>query len=72
MQIKVCLMPRVDDIIDELEATKYITTLDLSRGYCQVPVAVEDTVKMAFVTTSSLYESLGYSPNPHLFVVLET
>ena len=32
-------MPRVDELIDRLGRAKFITTLDLIRGYWQVPVA---------------------------------
>ena len=35
-------MPRIDELIDRLGRAKYITTLDLTRGYWQVPVAEED------------------------------
>ena len=32
-------MPRVEDLIDGLAGASYITTLDLTKGYWQVPVA---------------------------------
>ena len=32
-------MPRINDLIDKLGGAKYISTLDLSRGYWQVSVA---------------------------------
>ena len=38
-------MPRIDDLIDRLGKRKYITTLDLTRGYLQVPVTGEDQHK---------------------------
>ena len=31
-------VPRIDDLIDRLGEAKFITTLDLSCGYWQVPV----------------------------------
>ena len=34
-------MPRIDDLIDKLGKAKYITTLDLTRGYWQVPLKPE-------------------------------
>ena len=35
-------MPRVDEIIDCVAGAPYISTLDLTKGYWQVPVAQED------------------------------
>ena len=43
-------MPRVDDIIENLGEASYITTLDLTKGYYQVPVKEADQPKTAFVT----------------------
>ena len=34
-------MPRVDDLLDRLGQAKYISTLDLKKGYWQVPVHSE-------------------------------
>ena len=49
-------MPRVDDLIDRLGGAKFITTLDLSRGYWQVPVRKEDQPKTAFTTPYGLFQ----------------
>ena len=49
-------MPRVDELIDRLGKAKYITTLDLTRGYWQVLVAAKDRYKTAFITPWGLYE----------------
>ena len=35
-------IPRVDELLDKLGGSKFISTLDLARGYWQVPVAEED------------------------------
>ena len=35
-------MPRVDDLIDRVGKSTYISTLDLTQGYWQVPVAIKD------------------------------
>ena len=40
-------MPRIDDILDELGQLKYITTLDLAKGYWQVAVTPQDQEKTA-------------------------
>ena len=49
-------MPRIDDLIDGLGRSHYISTLDLTKGYWQVPLAVEDRPKTAFVTPHGLYQ----------------
>ena len=38
-------MPRVDDLIDQVGKSPCITTLDLTKGYWQVPVTEADRVK---------------------------
>ena len=48
-------MPRIDDLIDRLGNSRYISTLDLTKGYWQVPVAVEDRPKTAFSSPFGLY-----------------
>ena len=40
-------MPRIDDLIDHLGGAKFIMTLDLTRGYWQVPVSDADCSKTA-------------------------
>ena len=35
-------MPRVDDLINRLGGVGYITTMDLTCGYWQVPVSPDD------------------------------
>ena len=49
-------MPRVDEMFDRLGSARYLTTLDLSRGYWQVPVAEESRALTAFVTPFGLYQ----------------
>ena len=49
-------MPRADELIDKIGKAKYITTLDLSKGYWQVPMKEEDKVKTAFTTPSGLFQ----------------
>ena len=49
-------MPRVDDMIDEVGSAKFISTLDLTKGYWQVLVSEEDRPKTAFVTPFGLYQ----------------
>ena len=49
-------MPSIDDLIDKLGEARFISTLDLTRGYWQVPVAEEARYKTAFATPFGLYE----------------
>ena len=49
-------MPRVDKLIDRLGTAKFISTLDLARGYRQVPMAAESRKKTAFVTPFGQFE----------------
>ena len=49
-------MPRIDEVIDQLGRAKFVTTLDLTRGYWQVPMAEKAKEKTAFVTPFGLYQ----------------
>ena len=49
-------MPRTDELIDRLGQAKYISTLDLAKGYWQVPVREEDKPKTAFSTPNGLFQ----------------
>ena len=49
-------MPRTDELIDKLGKARYITTLDLARGYWQVPMREGDRAKTAFTTPRGLYQ----------------
>lgn len=49
-------MPWVDEIIDCVAGAPYISTLDLTKGYWQVPVAQEDREKTAFTTPYGLFQ----------------
>ena len=48
-------MPRIDEIIDKVGGSCCISTLDLTHGYWQIPVAQEDQVKPAFSTPYGLF-----------------
>ena len=49
-------MPWIDDLINQIRPAKYISTLDLTKGYWQVPVAERDRPKTAFATPYRLYQ----------------
>ena len=49
-------MTRIDDIIDRLGRARNLSTIDLTRGYWQVPLSEESRKKTAFTTPTGLYE----------------
>jgi hypothetical protein len=55
-QVDAYPMPRIDELIDRLGKAKYISTLDLARGYWQVPMEEESRHKTAFTTPYGLYQ----------------
>ena len=48
-------MPRVDEMLEQLGKATYISTLDLTQGYYQVPVSKSDQEKTAFVAPTGKY-----------------
>ena len=42
-------LPRVDDLLAQVSAKQFLTTLDLTKGYHQVPLTPETKEKTAFV-----------------------
>ncbi|KAJ1177696.1 hypothetical protein NDU88_002948 [Pleurodeles waltl] len=49
-------IPRVDDVLEKIGRAKYMSTLDLTKGYWQIPLFPEDKEKTAFSTQSGLYQ----------------
>ncbi len=49
-------MPRVDELIDRLGRARFISTLDLTKGYWQVPLTEEAKPKTAFSTPSGHWQ----------------
>lgn len=49
-------LPRVDESLDFLSKGRYLTTLDLSRGYWQVSVDEHSRPKTAFVSHCGLFQ----------------
>ena len=35
-------MPRIDDLMDELQGARFFSKIDLCSGYYQIPVRIED------------------------------
>uniref|UniRef100_A0A1X7TY68 Reverse transcriptase domain-containing protein n=1 Tax=Amphimedon queenslandica TaxID=400682 RepID=A0A1X7TY68_AMPQE len=49
-------VPRVDEMIDCIGNGRYITTLDLNKGYWQIPIEETARDKTAFITPFGVYE----------------
>ena len=49
-------IPRIDDLIDELNSAKYMTKIDLNKGFLQIPVNPRDQPKTAFQTPWGKFE----------------
>ena len=64
-------MPRVNEVLDPLRGSRYVTTLDSARGYCQVPMDENIKKLTAFITLSGLYQfkvmQFGLSETPATF-----
>lgn len=67
-------LPRISEALDQLNGAKYFTSIDLSSGYHQVPMAPEDIHKTAFSTRYGNYEftvmPFGLCSAPHTFQAL--
>jgi len=51
-------LPRIDDILDRLSASKVFTTIDLKSGYWQVKLSKDSIPKTAFSTPDGHFEFL--------------
>ena len=49
-------MPRIDEMLDWIGKVRFISTLDLAKGYGQVPMDPADKEKMAFSSPRGLYQ----------------
>ena len=49
-------MPRIEELLDRVGDAEFITTLDLAKGYWQVPMQEEDKEKTAFTSPRGLYQ----------------
>ena len=49
-------IPRIDDCIDKVGKAKYVTKIDLLKGFYQVPLTERAKELSAFVTPSGLYQ----------------
>ena len=49
-------MPLIEEILDRLAAAKFISKVDLNKGFHQIPISKEDWSKTAFCTPWGKYE----------------
>ena len=51
-------MTMAEDLFRRISGKKYLSKIDLTTGFLQIPVAPEDVYKKAFVTPDGQYEFL--------------
>lgn len=49
-------LPRIDDLLDQLDKAQYFSTLDLAAGYWQIRINDASKEKTAFTTQQGLFE----------------
>ncbi len=67
-------LPRIDDLLDQLNGAKYFIWIDLKSGYYHIYIMDEDVEKMAMMTKYGSYEFLvmpfGLCNAPSKFMTL--
>jgi len=49
-------LPRIDALIEEVATSRYVITMDLSKGYYQIAIAPDDQEKTAFISEWGKFE----------------
>ena len=47
-------LPRIEQLVDQAAGYAYLSSLDANSGYHQIPMAIEDEEKTAFITAKAL------------------
>ena len=68
------LLPRIDDLFDQLRGAYIFSKIDLRSGYYQLKIRATDIPKISFTTRYGLYEytvmSFGLTNAPAYFMYL--
>lgn len=49
-------LPRIDDLLNEIKHTSYVSTIDLRSGYHQVKLAEEHQIKTSLIWPFGTYK----------------
>ena len=55
-------MPRIEEVFESIGPAKIIPTLDLAKGYWQIPLTQESQEKTAFVLRVAQYDFFSRAP----------
>ena len=48
-------IPRTDQMLEKIAMARFISTIDLTRGYCQIPLDEQAIPKSAFIPPRGLF-----------------
>ena len=69
-----CLIPQIDDLLDQLKGAKYFSNINLKSGYHQVPIEASNVWRTAFKAKEGLFEWMvmpfGLTNSPPTFMRL--
>ena len=67
-------VPRPDDATEKLDKAKFISNLDMIKGYWQIPLTLQAKKKAAFITPFGLFQfkvrPFGMQNGPAIFMCL--
>jgi hypothetical protein len=67
-----CLIPQIENLLDQLIGAKYFSKIDMNYGYHRVPIEQTDVWKTTFKSKEGLFEWLvmpfGLKNDPKFFM----